>query len=294
MELYQLRTFVTVAETGNLTQASERLFTSQPAVSAHIKALEEELDLMLFERTARGMRLTDKGMILRQHAQSVLDRSNDLKIKARSLKNELSSRLRIGLNSDTQYLRLAEWHTKLISQHPHLKIELSYAPSVELLKQVRIGELDASFFSGDTDENELQQIDLFTTHAVVAGAPKYSDMLKQASVDDLSKIPWIKPEPLCVYHKMINELFSKTRQQPESITLSASEDSTMALLCAGAGLAFIRDDEAQPMVEKGKVVIWPGKRFSLPLRFAFHQSRSSDPSILALAEVIQGCFELEW
>ena len=152
MELYQLRTFVTVAETGNLTQASERLFTSQPAVSAHVKALEEELGLILFERTSRGMRLTDKGLILRQHAQSVLDSSNDLKIKAKSLQNELSSRLRIGLNSDTQYLRLVDWHTKLMTQHPHLKIELSYASSVELLKQVRNGELDASFFSGDTDE----------------------------------------------------------------------------------------------------------------------------------------------
>ncbi|MCP5237554.1 MAG: LysR family transcriptional regulator [Zoogloeaceae bacterium] len=53
MELYHLRTFVTVAEEGHLTRASERLFTSQPAVSAHIKALEEELGVTLFERTPR-------------------------------------------------------------------------------------------------------------------------------------------------------------------------------------------------------------------------------------------------
>ena len=61
MELYHLRTFVTVAEEGHLTRASERLFTSQPAVSAHIKALEEELGVTLFDRTPRGMQLTPAG-----------------------------------------------------------------------------------------------------------------------------------------------------------------------------------------------------------------------------------------
>jgi len=50
MELYQLRSFATVAEMGHLTRASERLHVSQPALSAQIRALEEELGVALFER----------------------------------------------------------------------------------------------------------------------------------------------------------------------------------------------------------------------------------------------------
>jgi len=61
MELYQLKTFVTVAEEGHLTRAAERLFTSQPAISAHIKSLEEELGVTLFHRTPKGMQLTTEG-----------------------------------------------------------------------------------------------------------------------------------------------------------------------------------------------------------------------------------------
>lgn len=60
MEIYQLRTFVTIAKEGSITRASELLFLSQPAVSAHIKAMEDELGLVLFERTPRGMSLTGK------------------------------------------------------------------------------------------------------------------------------------------------------------------------------------------------------------------------------------------
>ena len=60
MEIYQLRTLLAVAREGSITRAFERLFLSQPAISAHIKAMEDELGIALFERTPRGMSLTAK------------------------------------------------------------------------------------------------------------------------------------------------------------------------------------------------------------------------------------------
>lgn len=55
MELYQLKTFLIIARTGNLTRAATELHASQPTVSGQLKALEEELNVVLFERTPRGM-----------------------------------------------------------------------------------------------------------------------------------------------------------------------------------------------------------------------------------------------
>ena len=57
MELYHLRTFITVAETGSVTQAARRLFMTPPSVTAHIKSLEDELQVQLFRRTAQGWEL---------------------------------------------------------------------------------------------------------------------------------------------------------------------------------------------------------------------------------------------
>ena len=68
-----MRTFVTVAEEGHLTRAAGRLFTSQPAISAHIKALEEELGVPLFVRTPKGMQLTKEGELLKAQAEKALD-----------------------------------------------------------------------------------------------------------------------------------------------------------------------------------------------------------------------------
>jgi DNA-binding transcriptional LysR family regulator len=78
LEFYHLRSFVAVAQTGNLTQAAKRLYTTPPAISAHIKTLEEELATPLFLRSNKGMTLTDKGELLLEKAQLTLDSALDL------------------------------------------------------------------------------------------------------------------------------------------------------------------------------------------------------------------------
>ena len=72
MELNRLRSFVVVAETGHLTRAAEKLHISQPALSAQIRALEDELDLTLFERTSTGMTLTAGGSRLLSSASQIV------------------------------------------------------------------------------------------------------------------------------------------------------------------------------------------------------------------------------
>ena len=73
-----------VAEEGHLTRSAERLHTSQPAVSAHIKALEEELGVALFKRTPKGMLLTHEGEILRQQALRALSTIDEIGSSYRS------------------------------------------------------------------------------------------------------------------------------------------------------------------------------------------------------------------
>ena len=86
-------------------------------------------------------------------------------------------------------------------------------------------------------------------------------------------------------------IFSDTKVQPAWATSSATEDSTIALLRSGIGLAFIRNDEADTLLKKGEIVVWPGESFTLPLRMAYLESRKEDPVIKALLEIIVKKFE---
>ena len=89
MELYQLRSFIAVAELAHLTRAAERLHVSQPALSAQIKALEDELGVHLFERTPAGMTLTAAGKRLLPEAAKVLADAAALYGKARAMEGEV-------------------------------------------------------------------------------------------------------------------------------------------------------------------------------------------------------------
>ncbi len=73
MSLTQLEYFVAVAENGSVTRAAEECFVSQPPMTRQIRALEDELRAKLFERSTRGMQLTQEGERLLRHARSVLE-----------------------------------------------------------------------------------------------------------------------------------------------------------------------------------------------------------------------------
>ena len=290
MELYQLRTFVTVADVGNLTHAAERLYTSQPAISAHIKALEQELNVKLFDRIPKGMRLTEHGKVLIEKAHLVLNTTNDLRIEASTLSGKLAGIVKIGLNTDAEFLQLSSLHQHLTTQSPQLKIHLTEGISIELLHEIRRGSLDGSFYFGDNTLKELESIHLANTTIVVAGAKKLTQQLENASIADLAKLPWIYPIPSCPYQKFVNHLFHDFSIKPKWIADASSERSMNALLRSGVGVALIRQDEALPWADEGLITIWQGKSFTLPLNFSYLKKRKHDPLVQALIESVVASF----
>jgi DNA-binding transcriptional LysR family regulator len=124
MDWDKLRIFHVVAEKGSLTHAGEVLHLSQSAVSRQIRALEEQLDVTLFHRHARGLILTEPGELLFDATQAMVKRLDATAARIRDSEDEVFGELRVTTTTGFGTLWLAPRLANLYKKFPSLKIDL--------------------------------------------------------------------------------------------------------------------------------------------------------------------------
>ena len=126
MDLRILRYFLAVAEEGNITRASERLHVSQPALSTQLAALEDEFGQKLFERGARGIELTEKGIALKRRADDLVDLAERIEAEIKSKDSgELVGTLSIGAGETPAFRFVARAAKELRRTNPRLNFSVS-------------------------------------------------------------------------------------------------------------------------------------------------------------------------
>lgn len=288
MEIYQLRAFVTVAELGHLTKASEKLHLSQPALSGQIRALEDELGLSLFARSPAGMALTRAGQRLLKEAHKLLADAQQFKNIARSLQGELQGQAKVGTVSDPATLRLGEFLTRMVDGHPLLEIDLHQEVSNLALDQVRDGELDASFYFGDKPQEPLIGRRLRGMVYRVVAPAGWKARLEAADWDDVATMPWIMTPEQSTHRGMLMSLFQGRKVQPRRVAEADQEQVITNLVVSGVGLSLVREEVALRERDVGRLVIWDKARVETSLWFAYAAERETDPVIEAMLGVLSG------
>lgn len=287
MELYQLKSFIAVAEEGNLTKAADRIYASQPAVSAHIKALEEELNIPLFTRTSRGMQLTEAGKGLKLKADAILNAADAMVSQAKSYRKELTGDLKIGLNTDPEFLRVTDLIDVMSETHPALKLRLLQSSSITILKEVRDRKIDAGFCFFDNPYAEVTSIKLREIPVRVVAPASWADKIAGKSIDQLAALRWVKPDKDCPFMKIMEGVLEDSGILMTDYIEADSEDVIRQLVAAGKGLSLLRQDDADTMVEQGAAIICDtGPVFSLNISFVYAKNRENDPLIRALSECV--------
>lgn len=292
MELYQLRTFVAVAEEGHLTRAAERLFISQPAVSAHIKALEEELGVALFTRSARGMQLTREGQALRAQAEAALKSVGELLTQARALRENLSGELKVALNTDPELLRMRRLMDALRAAHPKLQVHLPQSASNLIIEDVRAGRLDGGFAFvaepvGANLSPELTCLHLDTTSLHVVAPPAWAERLNACTWPDLAQESWVWFTDACPCRSLLERQLSPYVDEIKKVAVTDYEGTLKALVTSGAGLGLMHRDEALGWERTGEVCIWPHDKLPIGICFLTRADRAGDPAILAVSKALR-------
>ncbi len=287
MDFNRLRSFAAVAEAGHLTRAAEKLHISQPALSAQIRALEDELDLTLFERTSTGMVLTAAGKRLLAEADKVLAASQTFEAEARALKGTVSGKARVGTLSDPAFIRLGEFMAAALQRYPRLEIDLQHEITGVAMQRVRDGSLEASFYYGHMPYPQVAGIALRELAYRIAAPAAWSERLRQAGWREVGALPWIMPPPVSTHHQFAAAMFREHGVEPAKVIGADDEAVVSSLVASGAGLALMREDVALAMVQAGEVCLWRDIRIGTMLRFIYSSLARTRPDRPGAARRVQ-------
>ena len=161
IELRNIETFFWVATLGSFRAASDKLNTTQPAVSQRIASLEADLGVRLFDRDARGVKLTGKGQELLSHAERMLQLRRDMFEAARA-QNVMTGTVRIGVAETI----VQTWLPTLIEQvhaaYPALVLEIEVDNSHVLRSHLMARQIDLAFLMGPVLEARVENLPLCT------------------------------------------------------------------------------------------------------------------------------------
>lgn len=155
MNLHALRFFSKVAETGSVTLASEMLRVSQPAVTAQIKRLEQELGIRLWSPQGRGVALTDAGRMLASEAQRLFDLERSIEERLEGIRAGTEGSLHISATYLPANFLLPRLVAEYKKQHPAVELEWTTTNSARALELLLHYKADVSIVGGIREEHPL-------------------------------------------------------------------------------------------------------------------------------------------
>ena len=292
MEIYQVRAFVTVAKLGNLTRAAEVLHVTQPAVTAQVKALEEELGVALFDRQPGRIAITRAGQALLAPAEQLLVTASHLQGQARALQGEITGQFVLGTVSDPDSLRLGSLLGVLVKSLPLLEVRTRSGLAEELREHVATGGLHAAFYIGPHMPREAAGLTLQTQHYRVVGPAAMRAHILRAGWRDLAALPWVGAPAQHHVQTLLRDLFARQGLVHRQVVEVDGTASPLGLVRAGVGLALLREDTALPAAEQGELVVWPHTRVGAQLCFIHPRAAEHDPATVAALSALRGVWGL--
>lgn len=288
MEFYHLRSFVAVAEIGNLTQAAKRLYTTPPAISAHIKSLEEELAIPLFIRSNKGMSLTDKGQLLLEKAYRTLDSALELVNFAANHQHEIIGTFHLGINLTVKQMRLSELIENLQENCPGISLDIHQQSTGITINDIREHRLDGGYIFGAIPDDFIGVAVM--EKKITTIAPFSFDCSKIVTESDLRIHQWIMMGDYCPFDNFLKE---KLGDNPPSAIKVSDEASRLELVKSGLGLSFIDLEEALHSEKHKQVQIISALDFTTTLHFVVAKNRAYEPVINAFMQEVRILWNLE-
>jgi DNA-binding transcriptional LysR family regulator len=291
MELYQLKTFITVAQTSSVTRSAAHLNTTPPSVSNHIRQLEDHLGVTLFIRTSKGMTITSQGQSLLEKAQIILKNADEMQQLAQSMGSHVKGHVTLGINADSRFLRTTNIIQSVYKQHPSITLEIITSSTGDIIDAVKSGRMDCGFAFGDVSNQKLSITFLADVQLEIAIPVKHKAKFESASLAQLSQLPWIVPDNRCPFLETVKGHLDKKGIELAEKIVANDDVSKQAFIDNGVAVTVLEKAEAVRLAAQNKVLLWRGpQKFKSTLSFIRHKEQSND----LIVQIVQKSVLAAW
>ena len=162
MTIIQLQYLIEVANCGSFSGASERWFVTQPSLSMQIKALEDELGVVLLDRSKKPVIPTDAGNVVIAQAQETLRAYNYIRESVAELKGETSGKLRLGVIPTIAPYLLHKFIPDFVKEFPRVELEIREMITADIIEALKHDNIDAAIVASGTCGDSIVEHDLFS------------------------------------------------------------------------------------------------------------------------------------
>jgi DNA-binding transcriptional LysR family regulator len=170
MNTSDLNLFIRIVETGSLTETAKQLNITPAAVSSALRRLEKQLDLQLFIRTTRQLRITSQGEQFLFHCRQALSALEQGRIAAHQMQGRISGTLRLSVSSDLGRNIVLPWIDELLDLHPDLSVDLTVGDS---LSDFFLDQVDVALRYGKPEDSTMVSFHIATMNRITCASPDY-------------------------------------------------------------------------------------------------------------------------
>jgi DNA-binding transcriptional LysR family regulator len=289
MEMRQLQMFVALAEELNFTRTAERLHTVQSNVTSHVRHLEEELGVQLFDRYPRRVALTDAGARFLPYAQRVLTTVDEAR-RTMQFGDEPAGPLRIGAPESILTYRLPLALRRFRQRHPHVTLMLRPYVDWPLAQPLQNGEFDLAIRIADAiTEKTLGSRRIGAEPIVLVAAPEHP-LTQRTTVRprDLSGQHLLLTEEGCAYRKKFERILNARAVKPEGVGEFASVEAIKQCATLGMGIALLPEIVVAAEIRTGALCVlpWRGPDVSMSTHVVWHKARSMTRAMRGFLETL--------
>jgi DNA-binding transcriptional LysR family regulator len=258
LNLHLLRLFAVVAEQGSFSRAARAIHISQPAVTKGIRELEKQVGVPLLERGARGVRLTEAGSGLQEHARAIFATASAAEDELSAHRGLGGGTLRIGASLTIANYYLPPLVASFHARYPQLRLLLTSHNTENIAQLLLDYRLDVALVEGPVQHERILVRDWRDDELVVVAAANHPlANRKKVRATDLNDAVWVVREPGSGTREVIEEALRERNlhwRHTLEINSTAAIKQTVA---SGLGLAMVSLHAAADQIALGKLRVLP-------------------------------------